>query len=187
MSNPLPEFIQPQLGQRKPEYLAWTSLCVAFKVESYVELGSGAGHFIYRAGVPNVISIDIAHLLGIALHNPYQEPGVRYHMGDSHDPAVLAAVIEHLGGPPEAVFIDADHEYAPVKADFELWYPHATKLVAFHDILIPEVSRFWNEICLTHSSVELIARDLESAVSWQGPGTPQDGRMTAGGIGVIFK
>jgi hypothetical protein len=183
---PLPEFNQATMGQRKPEYLAWTALCVAMGVQSYVELGSGSAHFIRQAGVPQVISVDIAHSEEL-FHNPYREDGVRYSKGDSHHPSTLHAVLDMLGGPPDAVFIDADHDYAPVKADFELWWPSARLLVGFHDIQIPSVAQFWKEISLGISSVKLIGCDRASAVSWQGEGSPADAVLSAGGIGVLFR
>lgn len=37
-------------------------------------------------------------------------------------------------GPYDAVFIDADHRYEGVKADWLAYGPMATKLVAFHDV-----------------------------------------------------
>ena len=38
-----------------------------------------------------------------------------------------------------------------------------------------------------HGSVEIIGRDYASARSWQGPGAPADGRLSGGGIGILFK
>jgi hypothetical protein len=88
---------------------------------------------------------------------------------------------------PDAVFIDADHSYAAVRADFELWWPKATKLVGFHDIQIPDVGRFWRETSLGIPSASIIGCDLGSAVSWQGSTVPADAVLSAGGIGVLFK
>jgi hypothetical protein len=183
---PLPEFNQLTAGQRRPEYLAWMSVCIAHNIHSYVELGTGSSHYFRQAGIMRVIAVDINNGED-PLHNAHRETGVVYLQGNSHDPATLDRVCTILGGDPDAVFIDADHDYEPVKSDFALWWPHTQKLVGFHDILIPGVREFWREISLDISSVKLIGCDYDSARSWQGDGAPRDGVICAGGIGVLFK
>ena len=185
----IPTLVQSQIGQRLPEYRIWVALCMQMAIRSYVELGSGAAHCVYQAGVPSVLSIDINNDFGQGLHNPHRERGITYLAGDSHSALTLRRALDVLGGPPECVFIDAGHAYDEVRADYELWSPVATRLVGFHDIHIREVRRFWEEICLAapHGSVEITGRDIASARSWQGPGTSPDGRIDGGGIGVIFK
>lgn len=65
-------------------------------------------------------------------------------VGDSHKPEVIEAVRRH--GPFEVGFIDGDHSYEGVKADWENFGPMC-KVVGFHDIAqVPEVNRFWNEL-----------------------------------------
>ena len=46
------------------------------------------------------------------------------------------------------VFIDAAHDYASVKADFEAWFPHVQRsgIIAFHDSGATGVSRLLEEI-----------------------------------------
>jgi hypothetical protein len=184
---PLPEFDQITMGQREPEYLTWTALCVAMGVSSYVELGTGSAHFMKRAGIDKVVAMDINNPEAATLHNPHRETGVSYIQGNSHDVAMLRQVVDFLGCLPDAVFIDADHDGDAPRQDFELWYPVAQKLVGFHDIQIPNIAELWREISLNLPSVKLIGCDRASAVSWQGPNCPQDGILSAGGIGVIFK
>ena len=184
---PLPKFDQITMGQREPEYLTWTALCVAMGVTSYVELGTGSAHFMKRAGVDKVIAMDINNPEAATLHNPHRETGVSYVQGNSHDADMLRYVVEFLGDLPDAVFIDADHDGDAPRRDFDLWWPNTRMLMGFHDIRIPNVAYLWHEISLQISSVKLIGCDRASAVSWQGPGCPQDGILSAGGIGVLFK
>src|SRR5205085_9029904 len=86
--------------------------------------------------------------------------------GDSHDPAMAARLRALLAGRPvDVLFIDGDHRYEGVKADFEAYSPLVRPggLVAFHDIVPDpgqegmEVSRFWKDISTRHPSAELIA------------------------------
>lgn len=53
------------------------------------------------------------------------------HLADSHDPATVEAV----GGPFDFAFIDGDHSYEGVRADWLAWSPLVRPggLVAFHD------------------------------------------------------
>lgn len=84
---------------------------------------------------------------------------------DSHDPAVRAEVERQLGGRPvDVLFVDGDHSYAGVRADFELYRDlvRSGGLVAFHDIVPgPEASvggvpRFWQEIRGAYEAQELV-------------------------------
>jgi methyltransferase family protein len=183
----LPVFDQGKMGQRKPEYMIWTSLCVAMGIANYVELGAGSGHYLLDAGIKTVIGVDVNHTNTNERHNFYQDDRVWNVTGDSHDPQTMQEVLRLLGGPPDAVFIDADHSYDAVRKDFEMWYPVARRLVGFHDILIPDIVRLWGEISLDISSAKIIGCDRASAYSWQGPGAPSDGVLSGGGIGVLFK
>ena len=66
--------------------------------------------------------------------------------GASQDPALIAAARRE--GPFDFVFIDADHTYNAVKADWESYSPMA-RIVALHDILERPgygVSQLWSEI-----------------------------------------
>ena len=69
--------------------------------------------------------------------------GFTLHRTHSTDPA-LKAVIPDC----DIVFIDADHEYASVRADYEFWRSKAKCLMLFDDVLHPDLgtSRFWREL-----------------------------------------
>jgi hypothetical protein len=170
------------MGQREPEFLAWVSICLTIGAKSYVELGTGHSHYMRAAGIPSVVAVDI--------NNPQYgviSEDVNYVRGSSYDIDTFRRVIDILGGYPDVVFIDADHDGDAPRRDFELWYPVAQKLVGFHDILIPNITPLWNEVAFQYKSAEIIGRDLASAQAWQGMGTSPDGRISGGGIGVIFK
>ena len=161
-------------NQRWPEIHAWTSLCLGMGVCSCVELGIGSSYLLARHDVKTV-TVDVL-----------PDVNENHIQGNSHDPATLQRVLDRLGGAPDVVFIDADHDDPAVRADFDLWWPHARLLVGFHDILMPSVAPFWQSIRRVHPSLEIIARDTASAQRWQ-VGSGSDGDLACGGIGVLFK
>jgi cephalosporin hydroxylase len=100
---------------------------------------------------------------------------------DSHAPETLSRVQQALAGRPvDFLFIDGDHSYAGVKADYEQYsgLVRSGGLVAFHDIVLhpanPDcrVHEFWAELKQTTSARELVDRD---------------GYETWGGIGVVMR
>lgn len=83
-------------------------------------------------------------------------------VGSSHDPATLARLRGILGERPiDLLFIDGDHSYSGVRADFEQYAPLARRVV-LHDILPHprrpdcQVDRYWREIRADHRVVEFI-------------------------------
>ncbi len=85
---------------------------------------------------------------------------------DSHTQASFAAVKALLEDQlTDFVFIDGDHTYEGVKADFQMYSQLVRKggLIAFHDIckgppeFVGEVHRFWNEIKDSYQTEEIIA------------------------------
>ncbi len=162
-------------NQRWPEFHSWACLCRGLGVRTYLELGCGSsGWMRLYAGLP-AVAIDLD------AHN-----GCDHVIGNSHDPAMVDHITKLFGGPPDAIFIDASHEYQDARADFDLWFPYARIVVGFHDILMPGPARLWDEVSVDHPSVQILARDRASAEEWQRSPYP-DGRMSIGGIGAIFK
>ena len=97
-------------------------------------------------------------------------------LGSSQDTGVMGLVRRY--GAYEAILIDGDHRYDPVKADWTA-YGDLAPIVAFHDIAgegvrqrnsgdLVEVPQLWAEIRSSHATVEFVA-----------PGS-------AMGIGVVF-
>ena len=162
-------------NQRIPEYHAWTALCVGLGAKTYVELGAGSSHEQAEAGM-KVVTVDIL---------PNGLGGIEHVQGSSHDLETLHKVLSILGDRPDIVFIDADHETEAVRMDFDMWYPAAKIAVGFHDVAMASVSAFWEEVCKKYPSVQLMARDHESAIKWQTH--HQDGLLGVGAIGIIFK
>lgn len=162
-------------NQRWPEYHTWASLCIGMGVRTYLELGCGSAGHMELAGM-RAIAIDLVD------HGP-----CRHHLhGNTHDPAMVDRIVAHFGGFPDAIFIDAGHEYAEARADFDQWFPWAGMVVGFHDILMGGPGQLWSEVSPRYPSIEIIGCDEGSAYEWQRNDYP-GGRMNIGGIGVIFK
>jgi cephalosporin hydroxylase len=87
----------------------------------------------------------------------YARDGQRVELiaGDSHHPGIRAKLVKVLDGAPiDFLFVDGDHTYPGVKADFKDYAPlvRAGGWIAFHDVLdhpqVPDcdVSVLWDEI-----------------------------------------
>jgi predicted O-methyltransferase YrrM len=83
---------------------------------------------------------------------------------NSHDPRTMKKIRQLLDGRPlELLFIDGDHSYQGVKADFELYSPLVSPegVIAFHDIVPGPssggVPQFWQELKQTRLATEFVA------------------------------
>jgi predicted O-methyltransferase YrrM len=123
---------------------AWCQLADADAVIVSVDLPGGE----WGGGYTDA---DVARL------ESYARPGQQLHLirGDSHSIETFEKVNEIVGARwIDLAFIDGDHSYEGVKADFADYGPLGGDggLVAFHDILphpdVPDcdVDRFWTEI-----------------------------------------
>jgi len=187
-----------RMNQRGAEYPAWICICVGAGIKSYVEVGCGVGIGTTRfreAGISKVVGIDLCpHPPAILEQERPGDKSLMYISGDSSDQETVEKTLKLLGGEPDAVFIDADHNYEKSKMDFEIWWPHTKLLLGFHDILMnPDdntVAKLWNTVKLQHRSLELYSRDRKSVLEWQGQGAldaSPDGIISGGGIGILFK
>lgn len=92
--------------------------------------------------------------------------------GSSRDPNIIKNLDRY-----DAIFIDGDHSYSGVKADYELALTIADKMIAFHDIADTDYHRkhgcfvadLWREIKTHHSRTE----EYILATDW-------------GGVGIIY-
>jgi predicted O-methyltransferase YrrM len=110
---------------------------------------------------------------------------------DSHSLRTKDRVMQILDGEKlDYIFIDADHTYAGVQRDFEMYSPlvRSGGIVAFHDIVTHkretecQVERFWNEIKHRYKHREIVEEVKEGAMPIAVTRVP----METAGLGVLF-
>lgn len=177
-------YVLPQAEQE----LQW--MCEYIKgCTSLLEIGSNFGGALERmAGVmPKgslIVSVDAAMDETPKFLNPVDSlkdvcrrlsimgANVELFIGDSHSKSVIDAVSHYA--PFDFCFIDGDHSYKGIKADWENYGPMA-RMVGFHDIhgALEEPRRFW--------------QDLKATGEYRTAETMSDDVTRAFGIGIVFR
>ena len=163
--------------------------------KTILEIGTGRGGSAYfwsrlaPAGA-KIVTVDLSEGASeyVAIYQRPEVNPVTCITGDSRSEDTVHAVVQAMEGRKiDLLYIDGDHTYEGVKADFETYAPMlaANSRVAFHDIHPDffqargvktscdsgEVFRFWNELKANHVFREFVAE----------PRAEQDGF----GLGVI--
>jgi predicted O-methyltransferase YrrM len=129
----------------------------------------------------------------IPLFRQFPRGGQQLHLirADSHSPKTRQHIEQILGGERlDFLFIDADHTYAGVRGDFEMYSPlvRSGGIVAFHDIAVHkqgtdcEVSKFWNEIKQHYRHREIV----EDSKDGPPPIAVTGSAMDTSGLGVLY-
>jgi cephalosporin hydroxylase len=184
--------------QKTLEFSALVALLRARKLSTIVEIGTLHGGTLWtwcQLAAPNalIVSIDLPGgdfgggygVEAASRLQRYARARQQLHLiqGDSHAPATLEQLEKLLDGREvDFLFIDGDHTYDGVCADFDMYAGLVGRggIVALHDILLHptdpdcQVDRLWRDLRAVHSHRELIDPDDTRA------------RGQWGGIGVIF-
>ena len=139
--------------QKEVELARFVALARCAEPKVTVEVGafSGGTLWAWQQFCPRVIGVDRPPK-GLDVGPQLNSDGCEIVLGHSQDPATRAELEKLLDGEPvDMLFIDADHTFEGVKADFELYSPlvRGGGIVAFHDICGHptmrniEVDRFW--------------------------------------------
>lgn len=193
------------------ELRQWLSIVEAARPRTVVEIGTGAGGMFYA--LAQLAHAD-ATLVSIDL------PGGGYGGGHSN---VIDPVLRSFGGARQRIelirdrsfhystrrdlerildgkaidllFIDGDHSYGGVRADFEMYAPLCAPggVIALHDISVtPEnsgrgfdVGIYWQELAATRMSQTILAPDGAVGLLTQAKIPAGERRPMAFGIGVL--
>lgn len=122
------------------------------KVQTYTEVGIAAG--LLLKFMRDEMGLKVT---GITLESRLTHEGLPVVYGRSDDPIILKNAPDC-----DLYFIDADHSYEAVKADY-MNYKGKCKFMAFHDILgmrdCEGVARLWGEIKHLHERWEFVDED----------------------------
>lgn len=143
--------------QKPPELAGFLALVMELEpLKTVVEIGAFAGGTMWAWGQlgARVIGVDMPPP-GFPDGPQVNDMGMTVICGDSHTEATRDALLEALNGDLiDMLFIDGDHTYEGVKADYELYAPLVREggIIGFHDIRAHyrqpyiEVKRFWDSL-----------------------------------------
>jgi predicted O-methyltransferase YrrM len=167
--------------QVRSEIEAFLELVAARAPRIVLEIGTAEGGTLFlftRVATPDAIMVSVDLPGGpfgggypswkTGLYRSFARPGQEISLvrGDSHAPVTAKSVSERLRNQQiDLLFIDGDHTYEGVKADFEMYSPLVRPggLIAFHDIVpgpeeaVGGVPRLWQELKGASGSREIVA------------------------------
>jgi predicted O-methyltransferase YrrM len=169
-------------SQQLDELLPLLERVQALEPRRVCEVGTSAAGTLYlltRVSAPDalIVSVDISiplHTRGLRARLAGQRQRLVSIEGDSHAAETVSRIEGLLAGEPlDFLFIDGDHSYDGVRADFESYgtLVRPGGLIALHDVnedfrtrrgvetpsISGEVPRFWRELKQSHKTEELIA------------------------------
>jgi len=175
--------------QVRAELLEMANLIAGLRPKAVLEIGTALGGtllLICRLSDPHatIVSVDLPvqtfayRHYRVPIFKSFRRNGQRLHLvaADSHTEETKSRVVRLLDGQSlDVLFIDADHSYQGVRADFEMYSPFVRKggIVIFHDIVEHssergcEVDCFWNEIKQRYSYREIVENPTQG---WAGIG-----------------
>jgi cephalosporin hydroxylase len=152
-SDAIYEFDEFRPYQKRSELVAFLRRVATLRPVAICEIGAASGgtlcalsHAAAESAV--VISVDLqftAARLEALPRLGRRRQTVSCIAGDSHHPGVYAGVVSALGARKlDLLFIDGDHSYSGVSADFEMYrgLVRAGGLIGFHDIIPDFKTRF---------------------------------------------
>jgi predicted O-methyltransferase YrrM len=182
--------------QKRSEILRLVEVITGLNPSTVCEIGAAGGGTTFllakaAAADATLISLDLSFTeLRRAVHRRFasQKQKIICLKKDSHEPDTVRAAIACLEGRSlDVLYLDGDHSYEGIKADFNLYSPLVRPggLIVFHDIVpdyrtrygietsvyVGGVPQFWAEIKATQAKVDEIVEDYA-----------QDGF----GIGILY-
>jgi hypothetical protein len=136
-------------------------------VQSVLEIGTG-----YKGGLSRFLAHDMGWDVTTVDFQNYGHvfEGVHYIILPGKH--VKAYVLSGRFTPPsvDLVFIDGDHSYESVLADYEVYFKVAEKAIAFHDIEglrgCEGVKQFWDKTFKPEKKNQIVSNSLQSGIGW---------------------
>jgi predicted O-methyltransferase YrrM len=166
-------------AQKPAELAGLLGLLEQIRPRVIVEIGCDAGGTLWAwqqlPGPPRVIGVDLPAAAYSTAEFP-ETHGAELIIGNSHHGRTFTLLAQTLGDTlADVLFIDADHTYRGVAADYHGYRPLVRPggLIVFHDIVphphIPEVGvrQLWMEISEHWPATEIIT---DPAEPWGGIG-----------------
>lgn len=159
------------------EFAAWLNLLKELRPKRGLEIGTfmlGTAECTVETvpSIERLVTIDVQNRRGPEeLGRRLLRLGGRvvFCEGESVSPKIVESVRGLVGGKLDFAFIDGDHSYQSVSAEFSIYEPMVRSggLMGFHDILaepnwndthtvelqpVPGVREFWQELAMKHPS-----------------------------------
>jgi len=154
-------FDQNNIVQIQAELWILIEAIQGISAKRILEIGTANGgtlKFFEHAAGPGgkIVSVDSAKTLA-SLPVDFSDPlcDIQVITGNSQISETVEKVKQALGDEPvDFLFIDADHSYEGVKADFENYHGLVRPggIIGFHDVNHPPVRQLWDEINISHQS-----------------------------------
>lgn len=144
------------LEQNEQELLMLTDFIKKKGIKSFLEIGIAAG-FLQRYMMD--LGLDC---YGITPEKRESYADINITYGKSQDKEVIDFAKDYTDehGLFDMIFVDGDHSYQAVKADYQN-YKGLCKYMVFHDITgrlgTPDVKHLWDEVKYHHKYLEFIA------------------------------
>ena len=188
-SSPTRTFAPYQISS---EILALASFLAERRPDIYLEIGTANGgtHFLIRHLCPTLqtsIAIDLdihnRHLVDLLTATPRSH----YIVGSSTHPRTRGRLERTLAGRQiDTLFLDGDHSYEGVKADFDLYrgYVRPGGIIVFHDIVADHGQRFGRQTNKYTGGVPRFFAEIKDG--FQSFEFVEDHEQDGFGIGVII-
>lgn len=182
-------------NQKRSEIIALLERVQTLKPRILCEIGTDLGGTLGLFGSvasrdARILSMDIqyrkSHLHAVPLMIGKGQ-AIKCLEADSHSPETKRKVLKWLGGEKiDFLFIDGDHSYEGVKADFEMYSTLVKSggIVAFHDIVPDFFTRFGTKTASDVGEVPRFWRELSNS-SLQSEEFIEDKNQDGYGIGLI--
>lgn len=145
--------------QDEEEFWSLFALLQGRQVSEILEIGAEKGGTLWfwdKVAGPGgrVVSVDTCDNVFFDLEEGISD--VSLIVGDSHAPEDIDRIMNLFPEGVDFLFIDGDHSYEGVKADFDNFSPLVRPggIIAFHDIGAGDPQKLWREIEPRHSTAK---------------------------------